>query len=38
MIPSADNEIKFYEEQKECHIYKKEFFMIKMKKKKLKIY
>ena len=36
MLPSADNEIKFYEEQKECHMYKKEFFMIKMKKKETK--
>ena len=38
MIPLTDNENKFYEEQKECHICKKEFCYDKNEKKKFKIY
>ena len=38
MIPLIDNENKFYEEQKECHICKKEFCYDKNEKKKFKIY
>ena len=32
MIPLTDNENRSYEKQKKCHICKKEFVMIKMKK------
>ena len=35
MIPLTDNENKFYEEQKECRICKKNFVMIKIKKRNL---
>ena len=35
-IPLTDNENKFYEEQKECHICQKEFFYNKNEKKKKK--
>ena len=38
MIPLTDNENKFYEEQKECHICQKEFCYDKNEKKKFKIY
>ena len=38
MIPLTDNENKFYEEQKECHICQKEFCYDKNNKKKFKIY
>ena len=38
MIPLIDNENKFYEEQKECHICKKEFCYDKNEKKKFRIY
>ena len=38
MIPSTDNENKFYEEQKECHICQKEFCYDKNEKNKFKIY
>ena len=38
MIPLTDNENKFYEEQKECYICKKEFYYDKNEKKKFKIY
>ena len=38
MIPLTDNENKFYEEQKECYICKKEFCYDKNEKKKFKIY
>ena len=38
MIPLTDNENKFYEEQKECHICQKEFCSDKNKKAKFKIY
>ena len=34
MILLTDNENKFYEGQKECHIYQKEFFYGKNEKKK----
>ena len=36
MIPLTDNENKFYEEQKECHIFEKEFCYDKNEKKNLK--
>ena len=36
MIPLTDNENKFYEEQKECHICQKEFYYDKNEKKKFK--
>ena len=32
MMPVTDNENKFYEEQKECHICKKEFYYDKNEK------
>ena len=38
MIPLTDNENKFYEKQKECHICQKEFCYDKNGKKKFKIY
>ena len=38
MIPITDNENKFYEEQKKCHICQKEFCYDKNEKKKFKIY
>ena len=38
MIPLTDNENKFYEEQKECHIYQKEFCYDKNEKKIFKLY
>ena len=39
MIPLTDNENRFYEEQKACHICQnKNLVTIKMKKKKFKIY
>ena len=38
MIPLTDNENKFYEEQKECHIFQKEFHYDKNEKKKFKLY
>ena len=38
MIPLTDNENKFYEEQKECYICKKEFCYDKNEKKKFEIY
>ena len=38
MIPSTDNENKFYEEQKECHICQKEFCYDKNEKNKFKLY
>ena len=38
MIPLIDNENKFYGEQKECHICKKEFCHDKNEKEKFKIY
>ena len=37
MVRITDNENKFYEQQKECHIYQKEFCYDKNEKKKLKI-
>ena len=37
MIPLTNNENKFYEEQKECHICQKEFWYDKNEKNKLKI-
>ena len=36
MIPLTNNENKFYEEQKECHIYQKEFCYDKNEKRYLK--
>ena len=36
MIRLTDNENKFYEEQEKCHISKKDFVMIKIKKRNLK--
>ena len=36
MIRLTDNENKFYEEQEKCHISKKDFVMIKRKKRNLK--
>ena len=38
MIPLTDNENKFYEEQKECHICKKEFCYDRNEEKKFKLY
>ena len=38
MIPLTDNENKFYEERKECHISQKEFCYDKNEKKKFKLY
>ena len=38
MLPSTDNENKFYEEQKECYICQKEFCYVKNEKKKFKMY
>ena len=38
MIPLTDNEKRFYEEQKECHICQKEFRYDKNEKKKSKLY
>ena len=38
MIPLTDNGNNFYEEQKECHIYQKEFCYNKNEKNKFKIY
>ena len=38
VIPLTDNENKFYNEQEECHICKKEFCYDKNEKKKFKIY
>ena len=38
MIPLTDNENKFYNEQEECYMCKKEFCYDKMKKKKFKLY
>ena len=38
MIPLRDNENKFYNEQEECHICKKEFCYDKNEKKKFKLY
>ena len=38
MTPLTDNENKFYEEQKKCHICQKEFCYDKNEKKKFKIY
>ena len=38
MIPLTENENKFYEEQKECHICQKEFCYDKNNKKKFKLY
>ena len=38
MIPSTDNDNKFYEEQKECHICKKKFCTDKNDEKAFKIY
>ena len=35
MIPLKDNENKFYNEQKECHICEKSFVMINMNKRNL---
>ena len=35
MIPLTDRENKFYEEQKECHICKKEFCCDKNEEKKI---
>ena len=36
MMRLSDNEIKFYEEQKECHICQKEYCYEKNEKKNLK--
>ena len=36
MIPLTDNENKFYEEQKECHICPKKFYYDKNEKTKTK--
>ena len=38
MIPLTDNENKFYEEQKECHICQKGFCYDKNEEKKFKLY
>ena len=38
MIPLTDKENKFYDEQEECHIYKKEFCYDKNEKNKFKLY
>ena len=38
MIPLTDNENKYYEEQKECYICKKEFCYNKNEKMKFKLY
>ena len=35
MIPLTNNENNFYEEQKECHIYQKEFCYNKNEKKQI---
>ena len=38
MIPLIDEKIKFYEEQKECHVCKKEFSYDENDKNKFKLY
>ena len=38
MKPLTDSDIKFYEEQKVCHICKKEFYYGKNEKNKFKLY
>ena len=38
MIPLIDKKIKFYEEQKECHVCKKEFSYDENDKNKFKLY
>ena len=38
MIPSTNNENKFYNEQEECHVCQKEFCYDKNEKKKFKLY
>ena len=38
MLPLTDKEIKLYEEQKVCHICKKEFYYDKNEKNKFKLY
>ena len=38
MIPLTDKEILYYEKQKVCHIYKKEFCYDKNDKNKFKLY
>ena len=38
MIPLTDKEIKFYEEQKDCHLCKKEFCYDENDKNRFKLY
>ena len=38
MTPLTDDEKRYYEEQKECYIYQKEFYYNKNQRMKFKLY